>query len=146
MSTRTLALMLLTLTLAACTKFEPGCGFGTSDAVLMARVKGEMKRQGIAYEELQNGMLQCGSADAERFHAALATAEAAYLKGFNDDMAGTVAILVENPEHAACLGAELARRQIPFKVGPFDGKQGVEWRPENEEGKQAVLAACKAKE
>jgi hypothetical protein len=81
-----------------------------------------------------------------RLHAAVATTEAAYLQRLNADMAGTVAVLVDNPDHAACLGSELARRQIPFKVGTLGGKQSVEWRPESQEAKQVIVAACKSKE
>ena len=146
MFARQLPLMCLTLLLTACVKVEPGCGYGASDAALMARVKEEMRRQGIAYEELPNGMVQCRSADAERFHALIVSAEAAQLRSMTDDMAGKLAILADSPDDAACLSSELARRQISFTVGTLGGRQSVEWRPESEEMKNAVLAACKSKE
>jgi hypothetical protein len=134
----------LALMLAACS--QPGCGFGTTDAALMTKIKQEMKRQGIAFEEHPDGMVYCSSADAERFHALVASAEAEYMRQVPEDRVGRVAILVDSPDHASCLSAELARRQIPFNVGTLAGKQSVEWKPESDAQKMSVLSACARKE
>ena len=137
---RLLALFFLAAVIAGCS--QPGCGYWTSDADQMTKLKADMKSQGIEFEVMQDGMVRCSPKDSQRFREVLARRQSSERQEWQEAKAGTVSILTDKPQSAACLATELTLRQLPFSVGLVSGRQSVEWRPSSESQKQEIFAVA----
>jgi hypothetical protein len=106
----------------------------------MTKLKADMKAQGIEFEVMQDGMVRCSPGDSQRFTELLDRRRSSERQEWQEAKAGTVDILMDHPQSAACLTTELTLRQIPFSVGMVGGKQSVEWRPSSDLQKQEIFA------